>query len=157
MSGTVYFLQVQPKGPIKIGFTTAHVNLRVRALQHGSPHELKWIGYFRATKKDEQAAHARFAEHRIRAEWFYPAQAVLDFVNEKCPVFDEAEYLRAIFQEDHRQLFKKIRHREWGPIVEKTGVSRYDLHKWASSDRILDAATAALVGDASRELLEGRR
>ncbi len=76
----VYFIQAGDSGPVKIGKTN-DVNKRLRALQTAHADTL----HVRHVLNDVSAVmetrlHERFAEHRIRGEWFKPdvIQAILD-------------------------------------------------------------------------------
>lgn len=87
MNGNIYFLQVGVDGPIKIGFTKSDIKRRVRAIQCGSPHVLRWIGFYPGTRADEAHAHLLLQNSRCRAEWFYPTLEVLSFVRQQSPDF----------------------------------------------------------------------
>lgn len=99
--GNVYFLQVGTDGPIKIGFTTHDIKRRVRALQGGSPHILRWIGFYPGTRDDETNAHRLLRNSRHRAEWFYPTQEVLAFVLQQSPDFVPLVVENATFKPPH--------------------------------------------------------
>lgn len=91
MHGIVYFFRwAAPGGPIKIGFTKTSVRRRIQVLKQSSPYDIEWLGYFYGTYLDERKAHRHLHRHRLRGEWFTPAQEVLDFIEEKCPGFDPA-------------------------------------------------------------------
>jgi hypothetical protein len=81
--GSIYFLQVGADGPVKIGFTKSNVKYRVRTYQAGSPHALRWIGFFAGERSDERQAHLLLANSWHRAEWFHPTVEVLAFVRQK--------------------------------------------------------------------------
>jgi len=69
----VYFIQSGEDGPIKIGWTsTGNPWGRCAALQTGSPEELEVVGFFVGPQSEERRLHEKFAEHRIRGEWFAP-------------------------------------------------------------------------------------
>lgn len=53
--------------PVKL----EHVGLQADVLLH----DFKWTGMYR-----EEDLHRRFAEHRIRGEWFHPADEILAFI-----------------------------------------------------------------------------
>ena len=77
-SGYVYWIQCDG-GPIKIGFSV-NPEKRLRELQAANPYPLRILGTVRALKDDERDLHLRFAQHRVRGEWFAPTKAVLDGV-----------------------------------------------------------------------------
>lgn len=69
---------------IKIGWSAKHPEQgRLQALQTSSHLPLKLIGAFLGTRGDEQELHARFAQHRIRGEWF-------GFVSENSPILRQS-------------------------------------------------------------------
>lgn len=84
--GSVYFIQIGADGPIKIGIA-ANVGARLRALQTAKPRQL----FVRGTISEvgcalrlEQELHLRFAQQRIRGEWFAPHTDLLDFIKGYC-------------------------------------------------------------------------
>jgi hypothetical protein len=136
LRGVVYFLQVAPAGPIKIGFTSGPVHNRIRALQQSSPHELKWLGFFAGTPKDEQAAHKLLAASQCRCEWFHPTFEVLSFVSEKCASFNEQNYLSDILSKDCLERIE-LAHKPWSrnrdglnEILNVGGMTPWDFHAW---------------------------
>jgi excisionase family DNA binding protein len=76
--GFVYFLAAID-GPIKIGFAR-DVSERLAALQIANPHPLRLLASLPGTVRLERALHRRFAEHRLRGEWFRPAPELLECV-----------------------------------------------------------------------------
>jgi hypothetical protein len=73
----VYFIQVVPDGPIKIG-SALDPPSRLKELQTGSPHWLDLLAV--STKFTEREYHERFAEHCIRGEWYRPVPSILERV-----------------------------------------------------------------------------
>src|ERR1017187_3840800 len=143
MSGSIYFLQVDGDGPIKIGFTDGLVSSRVAAIQQASPYVLHWIGYFQGIKAEEAAAHNLLHGSRLRNEWFHPTLEVRSFIKEKCPRFDKSEYLNEVFLDEYRSKVKLALHRrrnsydDFSAIAFAGGLNRYDLHKWLTGARVL--------------------
>lgn len=74
----VYF--VSDGDAIKIGFTSNGVDRRLEALRNGNPREIKVLATMRGTMDDEKRLHRRFAEYRVRGEWFKAAPELLDFI-----------------------------------------------------------------------------
>jgi hypothetical protein len=70
----IYFIQAGDAGPIKIGYVTeeddAFVEMRVRLMQTGNPERLCVLATKFGGLDVERELHARFAEGRIRGEWF---------------------------------------------------------------------------------------
>lgn len=74
-SGFVYFIQAA-SGPIKIG-RAADARVRCAELQTGSHEELVLLATLKGGRVVERELHRRFAEHRIRGEWFHPHADIL--------------------------------------------------------------------------------
>lgn len=160
MTSCVYFLQLQPFGPVKIGYTTAHPAMRVKALQQTSPHILKWIGFFMGGRKDEVAAHQRLVASKLRAEWFHPTREVLDFIEEKSPDFCEKKFRDIVFMEAERALVKSViprwRNSTLVPrdrIVAASGYDHWLLNKWLNCDHLPDPVKARKAADCAAQIL----
>lgn len=67
--GTVYCVQANEGGPIKIGFST-DVDRRLFALNGSSPQPLRLLAHACSFDFVEKALHKRLAAHRLRCEWF---------------------------------------------------------------------------------------
>jgi hypothetical protein len=74
--GTIYFIQPEAGGPVKIGFT-ADLERRLVALRTGSPVPLKVIGTCMGTVADEKRLHLHFDAERVDREWFAPSPELL--------------------------------------------------------------------------------
>lgn len=73
----VYFAQLGENGPIKIG-QSRQVPSRLQALQTAHHEAVRLLGTIPETDIPEPVLHDRFARHRIKGEWFKPAQEILD-------------------------------------------------------------------------------
>lgn len=78
--GRVYF--IQGGGFIKIGYSTK-VNLRFSQLQSSCPFELKLLGDFPGTKKDELDIMFMFAHLNVRGEWFQGDLEIHDYIRKR--------------------------------------------------------------------------
>lgn len=79
--GKVYFAQVAIEdGPIKIGFTSCLVGMRIASMQTGCPWPIKLLGTTDGTRTDEADLHAELADDRMSGEWFAASLRVLDAV-----------------------------------------------------------------------------
>lgn len=78
----IYFIQEKDnhKGLIKIGQTSDNVKDRLRTLQTGSPALLQVIGLVNG--RNDRIYHQKFAAYKHHGEWFEPADAILDFLEE---------------------------------------------------------------------------
>jgi Meiotically Up-regulated Gene 113 (MUG113) protein len=66
-------------GPVKIG-TAKDPDQRLKTLQTASPVPLTGLCAWRGFSGEEAEIHQRFADHRIRGEWFRPHADLIDFV-----------------------------------------------------------------------------
>ena len=86
----IYFIQVGDDGPIKIGYAS-RVSTRIGALQVSNPAPLRLLASTRGELDDEARVHRKFAEHRLRGEWFSPVPEILAF----CETLERAAPNRA--------------------------------------------------------------
>jgi hypothetical protein len=68
----LYFIQSRATGYIKIG-RSKDPHKRLKALQTGSPNELRLVAYFQGLGWRERVLHERLARWRVQGEWFDPA------------------------------------------------------------------------------------
>lgn len=77
----IYFLQVIPGGPIKIGYSSsADGALRIASLQTSCPWPLRLLGTITGEPEDERRFHKKLNRYRTNGEWFAPESEVLDLV-----------------------------------------------------------------------------
>ncbi|WP_045368451.1 GIY-YIG nuclease family protein [Methyloceanibacter caenitepidi] len=146
--GNLYFLQVTPFGPVKIGWTSGVVYYRMKQLQYASPHELKWLGAKEATQRAEESAHKLLAEYCIRSEWFHPTPEVMNFITETVGDFDEAAYVEHHFPKSLCDAVGSFRSEHgWDRLVKATGLTSYDIWKWRDRRRVLPQETLAVIAD----------
>lgn len=160
--GNVYFLQVIPCGPVKIGWTTGLVSYRMRCLQQASPYELKWLGARPGPRTAETAAHHALRIHRLRGEWFHPTPEVMAFVTEAIGGGFEAQaYLDQHFRPKLQERFRKLTvHRRDGLADRIFGMARLSAwhgYKWRNSqillpEKTLDALESAVTAAERGEL-----
>jgi hypothetical protein len=79
----VYFLRAATTGLIKVG-RAADVRDRMYRLQTGSSEALELMGQIPDTSGGlmERAIHRRFADDRVRGEWFNPSPGLLAYIRE---------------------------------------------------------------------------
>lgn len=79
----VYFIQAREGGLIKIGRSDDPAR-RLREFQAGCPVDLVLLFAGRCVdfNIDETELHNRFAEYRVRGEWFEPAEPILRCIEE---------------------------------------------------------------------------
>lgn len=77
---TIYFVQQSSAGPIKIGFTTKKVAVRLSELQVGNPETLTLLKAVVTTREVEKVIHNHFQHLRLRGEWFKPSKALREFI-----------------------------------------------------------------------------
>lgn len=83
--GTLYFVQCEHSGPIKVGITTRHVAERVEQLQAMCPYRLVLIGMKpNSTFVEESAIKTCFADDTLWGEWMSPTPSLMRLI-EDCP------------------------------------------------------------------------
>lgn len=131
--GTLYFVQVDGGGPIKIGWTQGCVTNRMRQIQWASPYILNWIGACDAPRSHEKAAHQTLAAYRLRREWFHPTAPVLDFIQGRVGDFDPSAYVDRIFRLDLMRRYRVAGERRFArqdEILREIGIGRYWIAAW---------------------------
>jgi hypothetical protein len=81
---SVYFLQVEGGGPIKVG-ASANPEVRLCCLQVWSPYTLVMLAQFPGGYVEEGYIEHRFAVDLIRGEWFRPSVDLLSYI-EACRI-----------------------------------------------------------------------
>jgi hypothetical protein len=76
----IYFIQDVDNRAIKIGWTKQTTDKRLETLQNGNPSELKILVVISGGRVMEKQFHWRFEHLKIRNEWFYPGQDLLDLI-----------------------------------------------------------------------------
>ena len=71
---SIYFIRAP--NAVKIGMAK-DPNRRLMVLQTSHPDELELVATREGGRALEAEYHARYAEHRVRGEWFEPAPAIL--------------------------------------------------------------------------------
>lgn len=79
---SVYFIRQGDDGPIKIGFTASNPEKRKQQLQTSIADTLHTLLVLPGTRATESHYHARFADLRLRGEWFRPDPVLLDFIQQ---------------------------------------------------------------------------
>lgn len=156
--GHLYFLQVEPFGPVKIGWTTGCVSIRMKAIQHSSPHELKWLGAVEGPRSMETWAHRKFAAHRVRNEWFNPTPEVMAFVKQSVGNFDATAYIDFHFRPSLQARYRALanyREAVADRLWQASGV--YHIGKWLNnatllSQQELDAIERAVSAEEKRNV-----
>jgi hypothetical protein len=81
---SIYFIQAGPSGPIKIGYTSVNVALRMFRMQPGNHETLRLLGWMPGEYGDEHRLLKQFASLKTRGEWHRPDVELLTFINENC-------------------------------------------------------------------------
>jgi|MTBAKSStandDraft_1061840.scaffolds.fasta_scaffold08437_2 uncharacterized protein YozE (UPF0346 family) len=79
--GTIYFVKSEKTHEIKIGFTSGPVEKRLRSLQTAHPSELHLLATIPGTSDHERSLHQKFANIRLKGEWFEPHPDLLAFIS----------------------------------------------------------------------------
>lgn len=83
----IYFIRNESAGLIKIGFSRSPRTRRSN-LQSAAGVKLEIIGVMRGARKAEAVLHERFAEDRVRGEWFRASEALERFIAENAQPID---------------------------------------------------------------------
>lgn len=75
----IYFASFGESGPIKIGMS-GRPSRRVAGMSTGSPEEIVLLGVMPGGLDVEASLHERFANTRIRGEWFERSPELLAFI-----------------------------------------------------------------------------
>ena len=75
----VYFIAAE-NDAVKIGYVGWDVWGRLRSLGNSHYRELRLLGVMEGGRELERSLHARFADERIRHEWFRPSPRLLEFI-----------------------------------------------------------------------------
>lgn len=106
---SVYFIQAGDHGPIKIGTTKdGNEEARLQTLQTGCAEDLSLVAVEPGGVDEERRLHERFAEYRLRGEWFRPGvklAAYLDRMDLLPPeAFEAYAYARSLSAQADRDL-----------------------------------------------------
>lgn len=82
---SIYFIRCKATGLVKIGLS-GNPRSRLSKMQSDSPGELEVLGIEPGGLERERALHNRFADHRIRGEWFSPTAEILAHARTLAPV-----------------------------------------------------------------------
>jgi hypothetical protein len=75
----IYFAQLRSGGPIKIGYAK-NAKRRFSQLQIGNSTTLKCLALIAGNEGDERLLHIKFAQDRIRGEWFKPTEQLREYI-----------------------------------------------------------------------------
>jgi hypothetical protein len=79
----VYFISCEwgtlGRYAVKIGFAR-NPKAKMRVMQVGCPYDLHLLGVMEGGREMESKLHHRFAEHRIRGEWFNLSLEIRQFI-----------------------------------------------------------------------------
>ena len=78
----LYAIQRGVNGPIKIGIA-GDPSGRLAALQTAHDEQLVLLAAWAGGRDEERSLHQRFADARIRGEWFHPTPTVSAYVNDR--------------------------------------------------------------------------
>jgi hypothetical protein len=80
VAGFVYFIRSPLNDLVKIGYTAAHPDGRLRRLRATCPVHLEPLGHFAGTPADERELHERFDGLWSHGEWFRADPALMECV-----------------------------------------------------------------------------
>lgn len=77
---TIYFIEMEGEGWIKIGFTAGDPKRRMAQLQTGQPQKLRLLGTIAGEKDAERGLHKELKNYRINGEWFRAEPEILKVI-----------------------------------------------------------------------------
>ncbi|ABB33266.1 Putative helicase A859L [Geobacter metallireducens RCH3] len=79
-SGWVYFIKSESSHEIKIGYTAGPIEKRITSLQTAHSSNLRVLATVPGTREYEKELHRKFADHRLKGEWFAPHHDLVSFI-----------------------------------------------------------------------------
>jgi hypothetical protein len=113
----VYFARAGEDGPVKIGHAK-DVRSRLSSMQTGCPIPLTLLGVLPGGREREAELHARFADLRVRGEWFRVEGALVDLIAKLEPLpkpTAQALRQRAPFDWTLRRAQEAVPHEPYTP------------------------------------------
>lgn len=135
----IYFIQVQPGGPIKIGWTEKLVS-RLLCIRGSCPYPVEVIGIIAGGDKEREAnLHRTFKADRIHGEWFNPCLSLLAYIRDNTTAWKVAsnrgvDHFNAILN-DAKVVEIRRRHSEGeslSTLAPAFGVSSAAIHSAVS-------------------------
>jgi hypothetical protein len=80
-NGYVYFIQCHNNHFIKIGYTK-DIKARLQIIQSNNPEQIDILNIIMGTEKLESQIHNQLSKYKIRGEWYYPKQEVVNLMNQ---------------------------------------------------------------------------
>ncbi len=80
-SGFIYFLLAEKHNAVKIGFTRGSIEKRLINGITWSPYDFDVLKVIEGTMLDEVALHKRFAQYKIKREWFEYSDELKEFID----------------------------------------------------------------------------
>lgn len=109
--GVVYYLRHGEDGPIKIGFTTKSVFLRVQQLQAASPEVLSCVGVEDGEITLERFRLHQFRKQQKRGEWFEPGGPLQIFLDDQFPGYSQEDLEQDYYHKDLAERVRRVRGR----------------------------------------------
>lgn len=77
----IYYIACTATERLKIGYTQGEPEVRLKQLQTGSASDLRLIACHHGTLDDERRLHEKFADQRLRGEWFQMSEDLLEHLS----------------------------------------------------------------------------
>jgi predicted DNA-binding transcriptional regulator AlpA len=139
---SVYFIQAGPDGDVKIG-TAADPVARMAQIQVGCSFRCALVGTLPGDEREEKSFHSRFADLRVRGEWFRFAGALALFLSDTFPALPSNAI--APFAPIDQVRARRLTDPE---VLAFAGVSRHALYRAVAAGEIsVERAPAPLRKD----------
>jgi hypothetical protein len=113
MSETIYFIQGENSGAIKIGYSSK-VGARLAAMRTASAEPLRLLGCAPGGRLLERQLHREFADARSRGEWFCATPELIARISSLCTEADIAREVGAPSDDPHTKLAQR-----WIGLIEE--------------------------------------
>lgn len=80
-NGYVYFIQCHNSHFMKVGYTK-DIKARLQIIQSNNPEKIDILNIIMGTEKLETQIHHQLIKYKIRGEWYYPKEEVINLMNQ---------------------------------------------------------------------------
>jgi len=107
MSQYVYFIEATGLNRVKIGYAT-NPTKRIKDLDTGSAVNLELLGVVPGSLAKERQLHQKFAQYRIKGEWFNYSDEIKDYVKENTSLELQQPKKPQTFNKANADMFKAL-------------------------------------------------
>lgn len=134
----IYMFRLGPDGPVKIGVSDAPYH-RICSILSCFPQQPVILAIMPGDLAEETRLHEMFEQHRLRGEWFSPADEILDYARQHTEPFLSIAEGRAKENAAKHPPRAPVEINKSFPapgsikaVVAAVGVSRKTIHRWVA-------------------------